>query len=197
MSQQRKPAHNLADDQAMLDAAYELILAIGMRRLTMADIARNAGVSRATLYRRWPNVQAVVAELMTREFGRLAAALSGGAPSEDARGGLVRGVVQVVGQVRRHPLLRKILDVDPEMLLPYLVQRRGKTTDLQLTLLEDAIEAGIADGSIRAGEAALLARTVLLSAWSFVFTGPLLVARRDCRALDAELAELLERYLRP
>lgn len=199
MSQQRKPgrAHNLADDQAMLDAAYELLLAIGMRRLTMADIARQAGVSRATLYRRWPNVQAVVAELMTREFGSLAQSLIGSGPSASTRETLVSGVVHVVGEVRKHPLLRKILEVDPDVLLPYLVERRGKTTDLQLALLRAAIADGIADGSIRSGDAGLLARTVLLAAWSFVFTGPLLVARRDCRALDAELAELLERYLTP
>ena len=202
MSQQRnpaaaRPAHNAADDQAMLDAAYELLLAIGMRRLTMADIARKAGVSRATLYRRWPNVQAVVAELMTREFGALSAPLVATEPGLTGRRQLVHGVVRVVGEVRKHPLLRKILEVDPEVLLPYLVQRRGKTTELQLALLEGAVATGIADGSIRAADAGLLARTVLLSAWSFVLTGPLLVARRDHRALDAELAELLERYLRP
>jgi AcrR family transcriptional regulator len=200
MSQQRnsakQPPHNLADDQAILDAAYELLLAIGMRRLTMADIARQAGVSRATMYRRWPNVQAVVAELLTREFGSLAAPL-GAPPASAARSALVTGVVQIVGDVRKHPLLRKIVDVDPEVLLPYLVSRRGKTTDLQLALLEAYVNAGIADGSIRNGDTKLLARSVLLSAWSFVFTGPLLVARRDCRALDAELAVLLERYLTP
>jgi len=197
VSQQRKSQpHNLADDQAILDAAYEMLLAIGMRRLTMADIARQAGVSRATMYRRWPNVQAVVADLLTREFGALAAPLATVPPSS-ARSALVAGVVQVVGDVRTHPLLRKIVDVDPEVLLPYLVSRRGKTTDLQLALLEAYVQAGIADGSIREGDVKLLARTVLLSAWSFVFTGPLLVARRDIRALDAELAELLERYLKP
>ena len=197
MSQQRKSQpHNLADDQAILDAAYEMLLAIGMRRLTMADIARQAGVSRATMYRRWPNVQAVVAELLTREFGALATPLATVAPA-NARSALVTGVVQIVREVRSHPLLRKIVDVDPEVLLPYLVSRRGKTTDLQLAMLESYVQAGIADGSIRKGDVRLLARTVLLSAWSFVFTGPLLVARRDIRALDAELAELLERYLTP
>jgi AcrR family transcriptional regulator len=197
VSQQRKSQpHNLADDQAILDAAYEMLLAIGMRRLTMADIARQAGVSRATMYRRWPNVQAVVAELLTREFGAVAAPLATVAPAS-ARAALVAGVVQIVREVRSHPLLRKIVDVDPEVLLPYLVSRRGKTTDLQLAMLEAYVKAGIADGSIRGGDVKLLARTVLLSAWSFVFTGPLLVSRRDIRALDAELAELLERYLKP
>ena len=199
VSQQRKPPpHNLADDQAILDAAYDLLLAIGMRRLNMADIARQAGVSRATMYRRWPNVQAVVADLLTREFAAVAAPLAvrDVAPSP-IRPALVDGVVTIVGEVRKHPLLRKIVEVDPEVLLPYLVSRRGKTTDLQLALLESYVAAGIADASIRDGDPKLLARAVLLAAWSFVFTGPLLVARRDCRALDAELVELLERYLKP
>jgi AcrR family transcriptional regulator len=200
MSQQRKPEravpHNLTDEQVILDAAYDLVLAIGMRRLTMADIARQSGVSRATLYRRWPNVQAVVAELMTREFGMLTAPLVD-AVGHPVRAALAHGVVHVVGEVRKHPLLRKIVDVDPEVLLPYLLERRGKTTELQLTLLEGYVRAGIAEGSIRDGDAALLARTVLLSAWSFVFTGPLLVTPRKLKALDAELAELLERYLAP
>src|SRR5580698_7955990 len=105
MSQQRKSSsvvpHNLTDDQVILDAAYDLVLAIGMRRLTMADIARQAGVSRATLYRRWPNVAAVVAELMTREFGMLTAPLAGGGlAGQPVRGALVDGIVHVVGEVR-------------------------------------------------------------------------------------------------
>ncbi|MCW2498095.1 helix-turn-helix domain-containing protein [Jatrophihabitans sp.] len=194
MSQQRN-SDRLADE-GILDAAYDLLLAIGMRRLTMADIARHAGVSRATMYRRWPNVTAVVGALVTREFGRLATSLAA-VPEHDARPALVAGVVQVVGAIRTHPLLRKIIEVDPELLLPYLVERRGQTTDVQLALLEAYLAAGIADGSVRPGEAALLARAVLLTAWSFVLTGPLLVSDRDCTALDAELAELLERYLRP
>jgi hypothetical protein len=36
----------------------------------------------------------------------------------------------------------------------------------------------------------------MLTAWSFVLTGPVLVDG-DVTALDAELAELLERYLKP
>src|ERR1700755_2224877 len=115
MSQQRKlppptklQPHNLADDRAILDAAYDMLLAIGMRRLTMADIARQAGVSRDTMYRRWPNVAAVVAELLTREFGALAAPL-GAIPTGGARTALVSGVVTIVGEVRKHPLLRKIV----------------------------------------------------------------------------------------
>jgi len=113
------------------------------------------------------------------------------------RAALVAGVVHAVAEVRAHPLLRKIVDVDPEFLLPYLVQRRGATADNQLALLEAAIGRGTDDGSIRAGDPAMRARAVLLAAWSFVLTGPVLVDKRQYRALDHELAELLDRYLAP
>ena len=189
-------AANAIPEEAILDAAYELLLAVGMRRVTMADIARQADVSRATLYRRWPNVQAVIAALTTREFAQLARGMAD-SPGADGRSALVAGIVHAVAEVRAHPLLRKIVDVDPEFLLPYLVQRRGTTADNQLALLQAAIGRGTDDGSIRAGDPAMRARAVLLAAWSFVLTGPVLVDKRQYRALDHELAELLDRYLAP
>jgi len=189
-------AANAIPEEAILDAAYDLLLAVGMRRVTMADIARQADVSRATLYRRWPNVQAVIAALMTREFAQLARGMAD-SPGADGRSALVAGIVHAVAEVRAHPLLRKIVDVDPEFLLPYLVQRRGTTADNQLALLQAAIGRGTDDGSIRAGDPAMRARAVLLAAWSFVLTGPVLVDKRQYRALDHELAELLDRYLAP
>src|SRR6476660_3959335 len=56
-------------DDAYLDAAREAILAVGWSRTTLTDIARRAGVSRMTLYRRWPDTQTLLADLMTREWG--------------------------------------------------------------------------------------------------------------------------------
>src|SRR6185437_10647119 len=104
-SQQRNTAPlagNAIPEQQILDAAYELLLAVGMRRMSMADIARRAGVSRATLYRRWPNVQAVIGTLTTREFAALSAdAFAADAPT--GRAALVEGIVRIVRAVRVHP----------------------------------------------------------------------------------------------
>ncbi|PYC61405.1 TetR/AcrR family transcriptional regulator, partial [Streptomyces tateyamensis] len=49
-----------------------LLLAIGLRRLPMAPLARQAGVSRATLSRRWHGVHEVLGALTTREWTTLA-----------------------------------------------------------------------------------------------------------------------------
>ncbi|SNR41663.1 transcriptional regulator, TetR family [Haloechinothrix alba] len=195
-------AANAIDEEHILDAAYELLLAIGLRRMTMAEIGRAAGVSRATLYRRWRSVREVVAALMTREWSTLADGVFD-IPADSARERLVEGIVRIVRQSRAHPLMRKIIELDPDFLLPYLLQRRGRNTDQQLELIERGLRAGVADGSVRAADVETQAQSLLLTAWSFALTGPAFAdnaptsesARLD--ALDGELRELLARYLKP
>ena len=207
MSQHRTPLGILDDDpdevtrapnaipeEHILDAAYELLLAVGMRRLNMADIARSSGVSRATVYRHWSNVNSVVGALVTREFAGVTAHAF--APdTAPARARLVSGVVAMVRSIRVHPLMRKIIDVDPEFLLPYLVERRGTSTTHQLCQIEMALQAGRADGSILAGMAALQARAIWLLACSFTLTAPVLADEVSLEDLDGQLGEFLDRYL--
>ena len=58
-------APSTSADDGYLEAARDAILAVGWSRTTLTDIARLAGVSRMTLYRRWPDTQALVADLMS------------------------------------------------------------------------------------------------------------------------------------
>jgi AcrR family transcriptional regulator len=193
MSQYRKTA--AIPEERILDAAYDLVLAVGMRRVNMAELARAADVSRATLYRRFPNVDAVVAALTTRELAAITAAAFG-RPGKDARTTVVSGIVATVRAVREHPLTRKIIDVDPEFLLPYLVRRRGASTDAQLELLTAALRTG--DGSIRRGNRTAQARALWLAAWSFALTAPVLADDDvSLQTLDRELRAMLDRYLQP
>jgi AcrR family transcriptional regulator len=187
---------NAIGEERILDAAYELLLAIGMRRMTMADIARHAEVSRATLYRRWPNVQAVVAALMTREW--TTALMSAFQPdAADARSRLVEGVVEVVAKTRVHPLMRKIIELDPEFLTPYLLERRGSSTVAHLALVEEGLKAGQADGSIRAGDPVWMARQIILVSLASAVSGPVMASKDEYSKLDEELRVMLTRYLTP
>jgi AcrR family transcriptional regulator len=166
--------HNDAES-GVLDAARECVLAYGVRRTTLTDVARRAGVSRMTVYRRWPDVRSLVADLMTREWVRAVAGLDMSRPAE--------AVVEGVRRLRGHPLWRKVVEADPELLLPYLLERRGATHEAMLGVL------GAALGDRRKAAA------VLLVAQSFLLSAPTMLAPLTTGELDAELAALLEAYL--
>src|SRR3954468_14219639 len=115
-------------DDALLDAARDSILAVGWRRTTLTEVARRAGVSRMTLYRRWPDMATLLADLMTREWAALALPAAGDAGDDGAaRDRVASGVSRTVTALRGNPLFAQILHLDPELLLPYLLDRRGRT----------------------------------------------------------------------
>jgi AcrR family transcriptional regulator len=195
-SSKRHSASNRHSGDAILDAARDCVLAVGVRRTTLTDVARRAGVSRMTLYRRYPDVAGLVGDLLTREFGALVAAQTAVATREAT--GRARAVARLVAgtrALRDHPVMRKVLEVDPELLLPYLVVRLGGTQRIALEFFAADLAAGQQDGSIRPGDPAVLARAVLLVVQSFVFS--LGTVDTDPELLYAELTTLLDAYLRP
>jgi AcrR family transcriptional regulator len=186
------------DESLLLDAARECILAVGWRRTTLTDVARRAGVSRMTIYRIWPDMQTLLADLMTREWSLLAgtAALEA-ATRTTGPARVAGGVVATVRALRNNELLRRILEVDPEMLLPYLLDRRGRSQDGILALLEPVIVAGQDDGTVRRGDPTLLARSILLAAHGFTLSAQTMTDGIDEERLLDALHELVERYVTP
>ncbi|MFF9850498.1 TetR/AcrR family transcriptional regulator [Streptomyces litmocidini] len=194
--------HKHADADPVLDAARDCVLAVGVRRTTLTDVARRAGVSRMTLYRRWPDVRTLVGDLMTREW--IAVAAGAMPPADDEgpeRARIVEGLVAGVAAFRSHPLFRKILDVDPELLLPYVLDRRGASQDALLGLLVTALEEGHEDGSVRRVHPDLQARSLLLVVQSFTLSLRTVADEDDPELSEAsfleELRTLLERTLTP
>ncbi|MEU5115533.1 TetR/AcrR family transcriptional regulator [Streptomyces longwoodensis] len=191
-----------SDNDAVLDAVRDCVLAVGVRRTTLADVARRAGVSRMTLYRRWPDLRTLVGDLMTREWIAVATgAMPDAAPGTGTRARIVDGLVAGVGAFRAHPLFRKIVDVDPELLLPYVLDRRGASQEALLGLLGEALREGHADGSVRPGHTERQARTLLLTVQSFTLSLRTMTdeddAELDSAAFLGELRTLLERTLTP
>ncbi|MFE7215825.1 TetR/AcrR family transcriptional regulator [Streptomyces sp. NPDC001698] len=191
-----------SDSDPVLDAVRDCVLAVGVRRTTLTDVARRAGVSRMTLYRRWPDVRSLVGDLMTREWIAVAVgAMPERRPGTDARTLIVDGLVAGVRAFRAHPLFRKIVDVDPELLLPYVLDRRGASQEALLSLLADHLREGHADGSVRAGHTERQARSLLLVVQSFTLSLRTMTEEDDpeldSEAFLAELRTILERTLTP
>ncbi|MER5879254.1 MULTISPECIES: helix-turn-helix domain-containing protein [unclassified Streptomyces] len=191
-----------SDSDPVLDAVRDCVLAVGVRRTTLTDVARRAGVSRMTLYRRWPDVRSLVGDLMTREWIDVATSAMP-EPRSDGRTRtlIVDGLVAGIEAFRAHPLFRKIIDVDPELLLPYVLDRRGASQEALLGLLADALKEGHADGSVRRAPVDRQARALLLVVQSFTLSLRTMTDEDDPELTSAafldELRTLLERTLTP
>ncbi|MFD7807318.1 TetR/AcrR family transcriptional regulator [Streptomyces cellulosae] len=191
-----------SDNDAVLDAVRDCVLAVGVRRTTLTDVARRAGVSRMTLYRRWPDVRSLVGDLMTREWIAVATgAMPERRPDMTARELLTVGLVDAVRDFVAHPLFRKILDVDPELLLPYVLDRRGASQEALLELLAGVLREGHTDGSVRRAPVERQARSVLLIVQSFTLSLRTMTDEDDpelsAEAFLGELRGILERTLTP
>lgn len=185
-----------ATTEAILDAARTSVQHFGIRRTTLSDIARLAGVSRMTVYRRYPDLDAVLRDLMTREFGKLLEEVDKSVDGATGRARLVGHTEASVRAMRDHPLTRKLLDAEPELLLPYLLGRMGSTQRHALSLIARDVAEGQEDGSIRAGDTAVIAHAVLLVAQSFTFSAGTAEEVGE-EALLEELSRLMDAALRP
>jgi AcrR family transcriptional regulator len=178
-----------------LDAARASILDVGWSRTTLTGVARRAGVSRMTIYRKWPDMGTLLADLMTREWAGLVQVDTTGA---DARERLVRSGVATVRAIRANPLFTRIVELDPELLLPYLLDRPGRSQRLVVDVIAEQIRAGQTTGEVRSGDPTLLARSIVLACHGFTLSAQTMTGGKVTAArLDDELAALLEGYLRP
>lgn len=192
------PSPNRVADDLLLDAAMECVLAVGVRRTTLSDIARTAGVSRMTLYRRFPDVRGMLSSLITREFGKVltgAGEAASGEPS--ARHQLVVASVHTIRALAANPLMHAVIERDAELLLPYIMERVGTSQRMTEDYLRVQLAAGQADGSIRTADPAVQARTIFLLLQPYVFTIRPSTSDLDLDDLLTELARLLDAALRP
>src|SRR3954452_850887 len=192
--------HTDSDSQSgYLDAARACILDVGWRRTTLTEVARRAGVSRMTIYRAWPDMPTVLGDLMTREWGEVVARAVGEAdaalPGEPtAADRLVAEVVATTRALRENELFVRTVELDAELLLPYLLTRRGRSQQAIAELTAGRIRDGQAEGSIRAGSPVAMARALLLVAHGFVLSAHTMVDDAVSEDdLDAELEQVVRR----
>lgn len=185
-------------DDLVVAAARACVLDVGLRRTTLADVARRAGVSRMTVYRQYGDLGAIVSTLLTTELlGLIEGCREQVASLPTARERLAEAGVLVVERLAVHPLWCKVLDLDPELLLPLVVDRFGSTQREAVDLLAAQVREGQADGSVREGDPQLLATCLLLTAQSFVFSARVIAAEHKADSTGGELRRLVDGYLRP
>lgn len=115
-----------AHREPLLDAALAVVSRHGLKRFSMDDVARHAGLSRPTLYRCFGSRDELLRALLLREEDRLATRVwdaAGG--SGELRPALEVLIAETLRAVRAHPLLDRLLEAESEALLPLLLGGGG------------------------------------------------------------------------
>ena len=183
-----------------LDAAHACILEIGAGRTTMVEVARRSGLGRTTLYRHWPDITALFADLLTRELtaavSRVDPALPDSTPLEtDA---LADTLCAVADQIRTDPLLDAMRRDESGLLAEYILRRLGASQRALIDVLRDALDRMFAADPAHAGRAAAPTATMLyLAVQGAVLSAPLADPPLDPDTWRAELRRLIRGYLQP
>jgi AcrR family transcriptional regulator len=178
----------------ILDAAASCVVAYGIDRVTLAEIARRAGVSRPTIYRRWPDTQALLAALLTaRIVGVLRDVPSRGAGRE----ALVERIVGVAERLRHDDVVMSVFHSAPELAMVYIAERLGTSQQILINAVAAELKVAQRDGSVRAADPRQLAAMCLLITQSTIQSAQIVEPILDADALAVELAHSLNGYLRP
>jgi len=132
----------------VLDATGRRLARFGLSKTTLEDVAREARLSRATLYRLFPGGRdelfaAFVAREATRLFADLGRELGGARTLEDVA---ARFLTALSGHLADHGALATVLEHEPELVLPY-VSFSG--LDRMLALFAEFLEPFLVDRSAR------------------------------------------------
>ena len=118
--------------ERVFEATYACAARYGIAKTTVEDVARQARLSRATVYRHFPGgkdqlINETVAWESARFFTRLADAV---ADAEDLTTLLEEALLFAHRAVEEHAVLQKILQTEPERLLPELTVESGRLITL-------------------------------------------------------------------
>ncbi len=146
-------------DDELLDAAFRAVGAVGPARLTLADVAREAGVAPATLVQRFGSKRALLVAAAARAARRAAHALP--APDGAPLTALTEGLVALTEPVRdpaafaNHLALLQLDLADPELRALAVAHARGLRRAIRKLL-----DAAVKDGQLEPCDTKALADAV-------------------------------------
>jgi AcrR family transcriptional regulator len=176
----------------ILDAAAICVVNFGVDRVTLAEIARRAGVSRPTVYRRWPDTRSILAALLT---ARITGAWRDVPGRGHGRAALVERIVAVADRLRHDAVVMAVLRTAPDVAMVYITRRLGTSQRVLIDAVAGELRAAQRDGNVRPADPRQLAAMVLLITQSTIQSAAIVEPILDERALATELTHALNGYL--
>ena len=179
----------------VLDAAFEQFCRTGIQRTTMEDVARRAGVSRITVYRRFATKDALVEHVVRREFRRyFDRFLVEIRQAETAADRVVLGFVSSLRAIRGNPLIGGLIATETDQLVASLVKDGGRTLATVRQFVAGQLRQEQRAGNVREDlDIELVAEMMVRISASFLAIPSRLVDLDD----EEQLASLARRFLVP
>jgi AcrR family transcriptional regulator len=128
--------------ERLMQATFACVARYGIAKTTVEDVAREAGVSRATVYRQFPGgkdqlVDDTIRWEATRFFADLAVAIE---DAPDFATTVEEAVLFARTALDQHAVFQKVLETEPELLLPQLTVDDARLREMVATFLRTHLE---------------------------------------------------------
>lgn len=128
--------------ERLLQATFACVARYGIGKTTVEDVAREAGVSRATVYRQFPGgkdqlIRDTIQWESTRFFGELADAIE---HAPDFATTVEEAVFFARNALDQHAVFQKVLETEPDTLLPALTVDDSRLRGLVAGFLRTHLE---------------------------------------------------------
>src|SRR5687768_2524865 len=182
--------------ELILDAADQLLARYGYRKMTIDDLAREAGIGKGTVYLHFRSKEDVVLSQIDRVVNRVIAQLkviaaSNALPASKLREMLVLRVMVRFDSVQHYT--ESISEVLRDLRAP-LLQRREGYFEEEAKVLSGVLREGQRAGAFRRHEALATARTLILASNSllpFSLSTQELGKRREVEQAASRIADLV------
>jgi AcrR family transcriptional regulator len=189
--------------EEVLDAALAQFEDLGIRRSTIEDIARRAGIDRVTVYRRVGSKDDVTQKVIAREVQRLleeVMAASASLPTFEER--IAVAFSTAIQHVRKNTLYRRVLAVEAETVLPHLTIEAGPLLSIGVAATVSLIHQAQHDGILgEVSDPQAVAEVLVRVVHSFVLTPRGVLALQSDAKLTAfarsHLAPIITRHTQP
>jgi len=153
----------------LIDAALACYARQGFAKTTAEDVAREAGLSRATLYRTFAGSEGLRLAVLRREALRFITALEARIAEATTLEDIVVAVfVDAEAAWRGHAVLSLMMQTEPQLLLPALVGRASPVLQVVTDLLLPYVQAHADDHPLAGSEPRRFAEWVVRTGFSYV-----------------------------
>jgi len=183
-----------ATNQKILDSARALYIEYGLRRTTMEDVAKKAGMGRATLYRRFSEkdqlFKAVIFRDLQQHLALMEKAIMEYGSALDA---LLESFVQFGTMVSGNDLLQRLLKSEPDHVLPYLTTDFDVIMSFSRQYLAMQLQRAQRLGHVRQGDTQVMAEMLLRLSHSLMLSPNGVINPTN----EQGMREFAETFLRP